>query len=481
MLPVSEGLRFRSTFTSHPGMPINMRIRNLLLGLSLVVLTLQVVSPSAFATSRRQTPLVQAVERAKTAVVNIHTEKSGKDSDNIFGTGKSRRITGMGTGIVLDPRGYIITNYHVVADVEKLEISLIDGPRMDARLITFDRGHDLALIKADYPRELDVMPMGTSSDLMLGETVIAIGNAFGYVHTVTSGIVSSLSRDVEVNETQSYQNLIQTDASINPGNSGGPLVNLDGEVIGINVAIRAGAQRIGFAIPIDDARTIIARLLSAEMLEGRFHGLQTTDKKKGTDRSLLVVGAKEGSPAKSAGFKSGDRIISVRGKKVIDRVDFERMLLGLKNDEPVQVVVNRQNDEKTLNLSLGTVQNNVSFAGVEKATPSIKMVSSRKSKAWQVLGVGLAPLPKDRLVGVSSKYRGGMMITSVRPNSPAASNGMRKGDILVGLHVWETINIDNVSYVIDHPQLNTFSPLKFYILRGKEVLYGHLPVNASRR
>src|SRR5580765_799940 len=106
------------------------------------------------------------------------------------------------------------------------------------------------------------MPLGTSSDLMLGETVIAVGNPFGYENTVTQGIVSSLSRDVEVNEKQGYKNLIQTDASINPGNSGGPLLNLDGEVVGINVAIRAGAQRIGFAIPIDDARRYIAVLLN---------------------------------------------------------------------------------------------------------------------------------------------------------------------------------------------------------------------------
>ena len=445
------------------------------------MLSMQVICDSAIASSRRQTPVVKAVQRAKTAVVNIHTEKDSKDIDNIFGTGKSRRVTGMGTGIVIDPRGYIVTNYHVVAGVEKLEISLIDGPRMNAQIITYDRSHDLALLKVNYPRELDVMPIGTSSDLMQGETVIAIGNAFGYVHTVTSGIVSYLARDVKANETQSYKNLIQTDASINPGNSGGPLINLDGEVIGINVAIRAGAQRIGFAIPIDDARKTIAKLMNTELLEGRFHGLATTDRKDGVDRELIVVGMKSGSPALKAGFKSGDRIISVAGKDVVDRVDLERRLMGTKAGQEVDVVVTRQNEQKVLKLALSSLSGSPQIAGIEKATSAMTVASTKSDKSWQILGVTLTQLPKERLARVSNRYRGGMMITSVRPNSPAASNGMKEGDILVGLHVWETINADNVSYVIDHPQLKTFSPLKFYILRGKEVLYGHLPLKTARK
>ena len=143
------------------------------------------------------------------------------------------------------------------------------------------------------------MPLGTSSDLMLGETVIAVGNAYGYENTMTGGLVSALSRDVEVNEKQSYRNLIQTDASINPGNSGGPLINLDGEVIGINVAIRAGAQRIGFAIPIDDAREAIASLLNIEKLSHTWHGLKTTDVKSGQTRKLVTGATVPDSPGRS--------------------------------------------------------------------------------------------------------------------------------------------------------------------------------------
>ena len=157
-------------------------------------------------------------------------------------------------------------------------------------MISYDRRHDLAVIKIDPSQSLPTVPLGTSSDIMLGETVIAIGNAFGYEHTVTAGIVSALSRDVEVNEHQDYKNLIQTDASINPGNSGGPLINLDGEVIGINVAIRAGAQRIGFAIPMDDARRLLAKLLNPAKLSDTYHGLIGRDEKSAREMKFVVEG-----------------------------------------------------------------------------------------------------------------------------------------------------------------------------------------------
>ena len=146
-------------------------------------------------------------------------------------------------------------------------------------MISEDPVRDLALLKIQATAPLTVMPMGTSSDLMLGETVFAVGNAFGYENTITLGIVSALHRDVEVNDTQSYKNLIQTDAAINPGNSGGPLINVNGEIVGINVAIRAGAQKIGFAIPIDDARRVIADLMKIEYFDGTYHGLVGRDVK----------------------------------------------------------------------------------------------------------------------------------------------------------------------------------------------------------
>ncbi|MFZ9093056.1 MAG: S1C family serine protease, partial [Planctomycetaceae bacterium] len=231
----------------------------------------------------RISPLVRAVRLASRSVVNIHTEKDvAASQDNRLFQQRHRKVSGMGTGLVVDHRGYIVTNYHVIDGVSSITVTFDDGEACNASVVSYDRREDLAIIRIEVERDLDVMPTGSSDDLMLAETVFAVGNAFGYEHTVTSGIISALHRNVEVDEHQSYRNLIQTDASINPGNSGGPLLNVEGDVIGINVAIRSGAQRIGFAIPIDDARRVIARLLSVERLRGHSHGIRATTTLRGT-------------------------------------------------------------------------------------------------------------------------------------------------------------------------------------------------------
>src|SRR5438128_1207596 len=201
----------------------------------------------------RRTAIVEVVERVRGAVVNIHSERTvlGPASEELFAhTPSQNRINGMGTGVVIDPRGYIVTNQHVVEDVNVIRVRLADGTTHSARVLTRDHDSDLALLKIDVSRPLPTMPLGTSSDLMVGETVIAIGNAYGYEHTVTVGVISALKRDVTLNKEISYKQLIQTDAAINPGNSGWPLLNVNGHLLAVNVAIRAGAQRIGFAIPV---------------------------------------------------------------------------------------------------------------------------------------------------------------------------------------------------------------------------------------
>ncbi len=445
----------------------------LAIGLTTCVLIQGLSTQIAAASSLRETPLVKAVQRAQKAVINIHTEKSAEESNSVFGNTKRGKINGMGTGIVIDERGYVVTNNHVIAGVESLEVSLVDGSRYSAHVVAFDRQHDLAIIKIDGSPALEVMKIGTSSDLMLGETVIAVGNAYGYVHTVTSGIISSLSRDVEVNEEQQYKNLIQTDASINPGNSGGPLLNLDGEVIGINVAIRAGAQRIGFAIPIDDARNLIARLINIEVLDSKQHGLITRDYKRADIRELQIDQVHAGSPAEKAGFTSGDVVLKIDQQDVIDRVDLERALLGRSLSEKIPVLVRRGDVEEQIYLTLASLHRTQYAHGVELPSQT-KPVSFEKGGTWEVLGLRLEELPENQKSRVGPRYRGGMQVVSVRADSPAAANGIRRGDVLVGLHVWETVNTENISYVLDHPQLKTFSPLKFFILRNGETLYGHL-------
>lgn len=439
--------------------------------------------------SQRSTERTRIVNDALRSAVNIHTEKRQKSADIVFSAGKGTKINGMGTGIVVDERGYIVTNYHVVQDVERLRITTSSGAEYDARVVNFDSQEDLAIIKIE-PRELLVVArFGTSSDLMLGEDVMAIGNAYGYESTVTRGIISHRSRDVEVNEEQSYQNLIQIDAAINPGNSGGPLINADGEVIGINVAIRAGAQRIGFAIPIDGARRTIARLMSIERHNQTYHGIAATELKRGAERKLIVQAARVDSPAAAAGLKSGDVVVRSAGVPIVDAADLERSLLGKPAGSEVPLVVLRDGDEKTLMIRLAEVSSSrrqpghqglPATAGGGELARSGNSARMATDKAWEILGLKLARV-EDQFPIPGQPYRGGMRVVAVRANSPAESNGIQQGDVLVGLHIWETVSEENINYVLNNSQLATISPLKFYIVRGGETLFGHFRIMVAQK
>lgn len=433
--------------------------------------------------SQRASQRTQVVARALESTVNIHTEKRQKSLDVVFSAGKSSKINGMGTGIVIDERGYIVTNFHVVQDVERLRVTTVDAEEYEARVVAYDSREDLAIIKITPRQPLPVMEMGTSSDLMLGEDVIAIGNAYGYESTVTRGIISHRSRDVEVNEEQAYRDLIQIDAAINPGNSGGPLINADGEVIGINVAIRAGAQRIGFAIPIDDARRTIARLMNIERHHQTCHGIATVDMKNGSERKCLVRGTRPSTPAADLGLQDGDIILKSGEVEVVDGADLERSLFGKSAGAEVPLLVRRGEDELQLTLKLKETSPNRQRSGQQSLTtiplPSTVAAQSPNDKCWEMLGMRLSKVAKDiSLAG--QPYRGGMQVIDVRSDSQADMNGIRKGDILVGLHVWETVNEDNIDYVLNHPQLSGIGPLKFYILRDGETLFGHFQVANAR-
>ena len=282
--------------------------------------------------------------------------------------------------------------------------------------------------------------------------------------------------------------------AINPGNSGGPLINLDGDVIGINVAIRAGAQQIGFAIPIDDARRTIARLLDIERINSNFHGMTAHDHKQGADRQLIVDAAAPNSPASEAGLQFGDVVLEAGSVRVADGADFERALLGRSPGEAVALKVRRSGAEQQLTLNVAKLNGGRSVAGRQKvqtamaipqpappaasAAPAAAPLSATGDRTWDILGLKLTTLPSGNTSLEGQSYRGGLVVSEVRPASPAAKNGIRVGDVLVGLHVWETVTQDNVDYVLKNPQIQTFSPLKFYILREKETLYGHFQVAA---
>ena len=434
---------------------------------------------SIYAANHRETPLVLAVQRVKGSVVNIHSEKTAQRKDTVFSSSGDRKVNGMGSGIIIDERGYIATNYHVVHEVDLLRVTLANGGTYHANVISYDRRKDLAIIKIDATEPLPVMPLGRSKTVMLAESVFAVGNAFGYEHTVTSGIVSALSRDVDVNEEQSYERLIQTDASINPGNSGGPLLNLDGEVVGINVAIRAGAQRIGFAIPIDDARATIARLMSIERLNGTTHGLIGRDMKDANTSTFVVNNVRQGSPAQVAGLLPGDKVQQVGRINIADAADFERALLGRRAGQPVDVTVMRDGEEQVMKMVLNRL-NGAAVRSVSK-TRQIPQpaVNPTNSEAWRVLGLKVASISPEEVRSLGTQYRGGMKITSVRNAGPAMNSSIQPGDILLGINGWETISLDNLAFVINKAAEEKKPSLDFFVIRSGRLLQGRIQV-ASR-
>ena len=414
----------------------------------------------------RFSPIVKAVNAAAPSVVNIHGHKRVKADTASFGSDSVRLVNGMGTGIVIDPRGYVITNYHVIEGVTNIQVTMHDETATVAKLVAHDPKTDLAIIKIDTKELLPVIRFGTSCDLMRGEPVIAVGNAFGYENTVTRGIISALHRGVQVSDEQKYNDLIQTDASINPGNSGGPLMNIDGQVIGINVAVRVGAQGIGFAIPIDEALEVAARLLSTERIDQTSHGIVGKTVCTPEKRTFVVGAVKSETPAGLCGLKSGDTITKIDDHDVERALDVELALLGHRVGDEVAITALRDSEQVEVKLTLAAVA----------STPRQQLRPALADRTWSTLGMRLTPMEDAAFQKLNSRYRGGLQVLAVRPDSPAAQQGIRKGDVLVGMHVWETVSLENISYILDREDLSQLEPLVFYILRGNETLYGHLRV-----
>jgi serine protease Do len=433
---------------------------------SCLPLALLAMPPAASSSELRVSPIVRAVQEAEPAVVNIHGRKTVRAESASFGTQDAvRQVNGMGTGIVIDPRGYVLTNYHVVEGVSNIQVSLSDGRNTTARLVSHDPKTDLAVIKLDLKDVMPVVRLGTSCDLMKGEQVIAIGNAYGYEHTVTRGIISALHRNVQVSDEQKYNDLIQSDASINPGNSGGPLLNIDGDVIGINVAVRVGAQGIGFAIPIDEALEVAARLMSTERLEQTSHGIVGRTRYEPDSKQFIVGNVRPESPAGKAGLKAGDAIVEIGSRSVETALDIELALLGSRPGQDVDVEILR--DGRPLSTKIAVTQ-------LSKAAAKPLLAD----KSWNTLGLKLTVMNNDEFKLLGTRYRGGLTVLEVRPGSPAAQQGIRRGDILVGMHIWETISLENIAYILERDDLNKLDSIVFYIVRGSDTLYGHMRIAA---
>ena len=407
----------------------------------------------------RNTPLVKAVDGCRASVVNLRGRKTIRETDSSSSSEQGiKHVNGMGTGVVIDSRGYILTNYHVVQDVRQIKVTTYSNEATIAKLVAHDPETDLAILKIETKESLPVINFGTSSDLMLAETVAAVGNAYGYEHTVTVGIVSQLGRTVQVNDQQIYRNLIQTDASINPGNSGGPLLNLDGEMIGINVAVRVGAQGIAFAIPVNDALEIASKMIDELVSEEVSHGLKVQTVFLDDKPQVLVTRVEEGSPAATAGIAKGDQVIAINGRPITRSIDFQSELLG-----------NTQLDELQVSVRHGSVERQVAVV-LEQNGFRVNSV------AWNMLGVRLTPTTDTEMKDRHPNYQRGLKVTSIRPGSPADEAQIIAGDVLVAMHGWKTESLENLAYVLRQPELKTADEFMFYILRDSDPFFGHMRV-----
>ncbi len=373
--------------------------------------------------SLRRTPVVEVFEANRDAVVNISCTETvairdpfGRLFDGLFDTPLRPRTreyqrTSVGSGFVIHPDGYIVTNAHVVSRTVERRVTFANGREFDARIVASDRERDLAVLKIDDDRPLPTLPFGRSNDLMVGETVIAIGNALGYQHSVTAGVVSATDRNLEFANEITLRDLIQTDASINPGNSGGPLLNLLGELIGINTAIRGDAENIGFAIPVDQLRAILPDLLDVERRYRIISGIKLSSL-----GGPKVVEVAPDSPAARAGVREGDVLAAIERHPVAESVDFDIALIGRKAGDRLRLTLQRDGRayEATLRLT-------------GRPAPDAKKL------ALQRLGVELRPLPESLARELGAPGAAGLLIVDVERGGPADLAGFEQRDVIIAL------------------------------------------------
>lgn len=294
----------------------------------------------------RRTPIVEAVRKTRASIVSLTVEKRGS---------WGRNDKSVGTGVIVDGRGIVVSNRHIVAGASHVIVTLEDETKLAAQVLAEDSASDLAVLRVSAGRPLAALAVGSGSDLLVGETVIAIGHPFGYANSVSTGIISGLGRRVVMPEGEILTQLIQTDARINPGNSGGPLLNINGEFIGLNVAWRTEAQGIAFAINADTIQQVLGRELSAVRMAGVEHGITwavTSELNAEAAPRLEIQAVAPGSPADQAGLRPGDVLLSVGAQVVRHGFDVERALWDSKPGDRVAVAGRRKGQEAKFTLVL---------------------------------------------------------------------------------------------------------------------------------
>jgi serine protease Do len=352
------------------------------------------------------------------------------------GDSQPHKTNSLGSGFIIDASGIVVTNNHVIADADEINVIMNDGSKIKAEIVGIDKKTDLAVLKFKPPKPLVAVKFGDSDKLRLGEWVIAIGNPFSLGGTVTAGIVSARNRDIA---SGPYDNYIQTDAAINRGNSGGPLFNLDGEVIGVNTLIispTGGSIGIGFAVPSKTVIGVVDQLRQFGELRRGWLGVriqQVTDEIAESlnikpPRGALIAGVEEKGPAKPAGIEPGDVVIKFDGKEIKEPKDLSRVVADTAVGKEVDVVVIRKGEEQTKRVTLGRLEDNdkPQPAAVKSPEPAEKPVTQK------ALGLDLANLSKD----LRSRYKikdsvKGVVITSVDGTSDAAEKRLAPGEVIV--------------------------------------------------
>jgi serine protease Do len=379
-------------------------------------------------------------ERVSPAVVNIQTKKTlaaggaRHPLEELFPQfqipRELREMPSLGTGFVISGDGYIATNNHVIEDVDKIEVHFLSGEKLEAEIVGRDPSTDVALIRVKPEKELPFLSLGDSDGVRPGDWVLAVGNPFGLEHTVTAGIVSAKHR--EINDPTSMQrrfdDFIQTDAAINPGNSGGPLLNLSGEVIGINTAIRQDANTIGFAIPINLAKGVLPQLRASGKVSRGWLGVMiqpvteevAANLELDSKRGALVADLDPNGPAAKAGVKRYDVIVEFDGKPVREMDELPKLVAAAPVGKKAQLKVIRKGAEQKLAVQLGELE----------AEPTLASASEPESKPG-AYGLQVQPLTPEIAAQLQLDETEGVLVSGVKAGSPAEEAGLRRGDVIL--------------------------------------------------
>lgn len=404
----------------------------------------------------RRTATVEVVEKAKNAVVYISSTKIVAQRFNPFGNDPfwqqfdfgpviNRPVGSLGSGFIIHPDGYIVTNNHVIDRARQITVQLLDGQKFDAELISADAEADLAILKISSDRPLPTVELGDSSDLMIGEPVIAVGNPLGYSHSVSTGIVSAVHRNLRAGDDRILlEDVIQTDAAINPGNSGGPLLNAYGQVIGINTAIRGDAQNIGFAIQINRLRDLIPELMNPEQVTKLHFPIALKEQRKispPANVTTTVVRADDGAV-----------VLAIAGKKPRDIIDAYAILLKQPPGQPVQIELD---GHPTVVVH-----------------PRPTALADAVEQARQRLGITVVQVTPMLAEKYGLETEKGILVTEVARGSVAAKVGIQPGDVILVLGRSPVFTLADFANQIR--RLPNSGRIRIGIMRGRALGYGVL-------